>query len=426
MANIKAFNGILYNRKKVNITKVVAPPYDVISESMQSKFYSKDDHNVIRLILGKEEKSDGKSNNKYTRAKNFLNDWLRRKVLVKDSKHSIYVHLQEYLHKGKKKTRIGFIALMKIEDPKRSGILPHEYTLSKPKEDRMKLIKSAKTNLSPIFSLFQDKNRGVNNILRNTIKSGNPLFSVETEGVIHKLWCLSDKKAIKRVIALMKDKKIFIADGHHRYEVALNYRNAMRKTKAFKNSMDYVMMYFSDLKEKSNLTVFPTHRVLKNVGRFNGAKLQKEFGKHFNITVAPDLERCMDKLEKAPLRTQTFGVYVGNGKFYNMAPKKGLSIYSLIKKKKTKALKRLDVTVLHDLIIDNMFDPENKEGSLKYIRDEKDAVKVVDNGDYEIAFFLRPTDVMDMKAVAEKGEMMPQKSTYFYPKLLTGLVMNKF
>lgn len=426
MAEIKPFRGILYNSEKVNIAKVVAPPYDVISPSMQNRFYGRDSHNTIRLILGKEEKNDSSSNNKYTRARSFFKDWLKNRVFLRNKKSAIYIYTQQYLNRGKKRTRIGFISLMKIEDPKESGILPHEYTLYKPKKDRMRLITKTRANLSPIFSLFQDRENRVNRILKSYIKSEEPIFVLETEGVLHKLWKMEDKNRIKKICSYMRGKKIFIADGHHRYEVALTYRNKMRKKTGFNKNMDYVMMYFSNLNEKGNLTVLSTHRAVRNIGEKDINAIRKKLSKYFLIRKTKDVKSLVEHLEKCPKRGHMFGMYVGKRFFYLLTLKESFSIDRLIESKKTRALKKLDVTILHDLILEKILSLANPEDNIKYIRNENDAVKVVEKGDYEVAFFLRHTEVIEMKAVAEKSEMMPQKSTYFYPKLLTGLVINKF
>ena len=186
------------------------------------------------------------------------------------------------------------------------------------------------------------------------------------------------------------------------------------------------MMYFSDLKERGNLTILSTHRVLKDVNNLSEKEMLFEFGKYFDIKKLRGLARTIDCIERTPKAKHVFAIYTGKGKFYTLMLKKQFSAERLIKTKKTKTLKRLDVTVLHDIIIEGILGVENKEGNLKYVKNAKDAVSVVDNCDYKIAFFLRPTDVMDMKKIAERGEMMPQKSTYFYPKLLTGLTINKF
>ena len=427
MAEIKPFRGILYSRNKVDIEKVVTPPYDVISRKMQNRFYHNDPHNIIRLILGRAERSDTKKNNKHTRAGKFLSKWLKDGILAKDRKPSIYVYTQEYLHKGKKRTRMGFVALMKIEDPRESGVLPHEYTLTKPKEDRLNLIGRTKANSSPIFSLFQDPENKVNKILKSFTDKTGPLFLLETEGVIHKIWRIDKKSAVLRIQSIMRGKKIFIADGHHRYEVALAYRNAMGKRKGLKNSMNYVMMYFSNLSERGNLTILSTHRVIRYPGGTSGKKIKSKLRKYFDIKKVKTIEKLFEYLEKIPRKKHAFGIYAGKGIFYLLSLKSAYPVAKLpLGSGKTYSLKKLDVTILHDLIIDKLLGVKNTESIIKYIRNEKDAGVLVDKGDYNLAFFLRPTDIMEMKAVAERGEMMPQKSTYFYPKLLTGLVVNKF
>ncbi|MFH1380691.1 MAG: DUF1015 domain-containing protein [Candidatus Omnitrophota bacterium] len=426
LAKIKPFKGILYNTKRVNMNRVVAPPYDVISPVMQDELYCKDQFNIVRLILGTEAATDTSKQNKYTRSKKFLDNWLKNKILLKDKKESVYVYVQQYLHRGKKKTRIGFFALMKIEDPKESGILPHEYTLSKPKVDRLNLIKKTRANLSPIFTLFQDEKNKINKTLKAFTKSNTALFTITADGVTHSFWRMDSAAIIKNIQSEMQKKKIFIADGHHRYEVALNYRNMMRKTGQFKKSMDYIMMYFSSLTEKDNLTILSTHRAIKDIEGFSEKEFLERAGKYFYISKEKDKKTLIDYLEENPGGKHAFGIYLRPNKFYLLKLKDDLQISKIIKSKKPGILKRLDVTVLHDLIINKILGVENTEGNIKFIRDEDDAVKVVDSGDYRCAFFLRPTKIAEMKNIAEKGVMMPQKSTYFYPKLLTGLVINKF
>lgn len=426
MAEIKPFRGVLYNPKKVDIEKVVTPPYDVISQSAQTRFYRTDKHNAIRLILGKEEKKDTPNNNRYTRANIFLTSWLKEKILARDKKPAIYIYTQEYLYKGKRRKRFGFIALMKIEDPRESGVLPHEYTLQKPKEDRFNLISKTKANLSPIFSLFEDKKNSMNILLKSFTKNKEPLFITEQEGVVHRLWRADSEKIIKKITAEMNGKKIFIADGHHRYEVALIYRNKMRKSGAFTGSMNYVMMYFSNLSEGNNLTILSTHRVVRNIEGFDESAIIFKLKKYFDVKKTRRIEDLFERLEKPTREKHVFGMNAGKGKFYLLALKKNLSPEVLIESDKTPSLKRLDVTILHEVIINKILCIKNPESSIKYVRNELDASKLVESGFYKIAFFLRPTKVTQMKKIAEKGEMMPQKSTYFYPKLLTGLVINKF
>lgn len=380
----------------------------------------------MRLILGKEEKRDTPGQNKYTRSAALLNEWLKKEILIRDRRPSVYIYAQQYSHKGKARTRLGFIALMKIEDPKKNGVLPHEHTLQKPREDRLRLMRAARANLSPIFSVFEERGGEISKILKVAIKAEKPLFAQEAEGVRHRLWRLSDVDSINKMRHHMRDKKVFIADGHHRYEVARGYRDEMKNTKEFKNTMNYVMMYFSSLSEKGALTVLSTHRAVNNIERFDEKKVREKLESYFRITRPASIEEMVGSVEKARGKRRAFGMYTGKKGIFLLTLKDGYSSEKLIRSKKSQRLKKLDVTILHDLIIEEILGIKNSKNSIKYVRDEKDAALLVERGGYQAAFFLKPTTVSDMKAVAEKGEMMPQKSTYFYPKLLTGLVINKF
>jgi uncharacterized protein (DUF1015 family) len=313
---------------------------------------------------------------------------------------------------------------MKIEDPKKSSVLPHEYTLSKPKKDRMNLLKTTEANLSPIFSLFRDKENRVNKTLKSAIRIKRPFFTVEKEGVMHKIWKLDNRRSIERIQNAMRDKKVYIADGHHRYEVALTYRNECRKRSASGKNTDFVMMYFSNLSERGNLTILSTHRVVKGIQPFNKKDIISKLEAYFHLARVKSEDALFRALECR--NKHVFGMYVGGGKFYVLTLKEEYSVDRLIDSDKARSLKRLDVTILHDLIISKLLSIQNSESSIKYIQSGKDARTLIENGDYELAFFLRPTRVTDMSKIAEKGVMMPQKSTYFYPKLLTGLVINKF
>ncbi|MBN1354052.1 MAG: DUF1015 domain-containing protein, partial [Candidatus Omnitrophica bacterium] len=406
MAEIKPFTGILYNKDKVRAKNVVTPPYDVISSSMQKEFYRRSPYNVIRLILGKKKKSDTRRNNSYTRAKLFLNNWIRGKILLRDRTPSIYIYRQDYSHTGRKRTRIGFIALMKIEKPDKSGILPHEYTLAGPKKDRLMLIKSTKANLSPIFSLFEDTSDEVNGVLKNFTKSNKPVLSLEEGRVTHTLWRMGHMPSIRKIEKLMKKKKVFIADGHHRYEVALIYRDTVRqrRTSLAKNA-DYVMMYFSNLSDEKNLTILATHRVVKCIEGYRGGMLPVEFRNYFEIRKISRMEKCIELLDSTPRARFAFAFYAGEKKLYLLTLKKKYRPERFVDSQKHIFLKKLDVTILHDFVIRKILCVKNPENNIKYIRNEHDAVSLVDKGDYQAAFFLRPTRVADMKNIAEQGEM---------------------
>jgi len=423
MAEVRPFKGLLYDKQAItgDYASVMAPPYDVIPKNMRDELYEKNMYNVVKLILGRSLENDGPENNKYIRAKNFLNEWQKKGVLVRDDAESFYVYLQEYEYKGKKYRRTGFIGLIKIEDPDKDTVLPHEHTLAKPKEDRLNLIKQVRSNLSPIFTLFNDDTGEIGKILEECAAASDPVIDIETDGVCHKLWHLSDGASLKRIVSQMAGKKIFIADGHHRYEVARTYRDMRRQEEGDDGSADYIMMYFTDASEHDNLTVMATHRVIKAMP---DVEVEAKLGVYFDITECDDLSGLMERIEGAG-EDHVFGFYDGE-KYLFMKPKDKSAILGLITEEMTDDWKQLDVSVLHSAVLNSILSVSGAEGNITYVRDPETAEVLVKDGSHMAAFFLNPTRVAQLTAVAEHGEMMPQKSTYFYPKLLTGLVINRF
>ncbi len=427
MAKIKPFKGLLYNSGKINsgYSSVVAPPYDVISECMRDELYQKNPYNVIKLILGKSSEKDTPQDNKYIRAERSLDQWQDENILVRDNDESFYVYSQEYECKGKQCRRIGFLGLMKIEESKGEIVLPHEKTHSKPKEDRMNLIKRVKSNLSPIFTLVDDETGVIDEELEKSISLSDPVADVEVNGQRHKLWRLSDEASINAIISVMKEKKVFIADGHHRYEVASSYRNLRREEKGYDGSADYVMMYFANMADRDNLTVMATHRVIKDMSVSDEKEVAEKLSEYFDIVECASLEDLTSEMEKADTDEKVFGYFAGK-QYLLIKAKDPKALSTLMPDDKSEAWKQLDVSVLHAAIFDKLLSINNNEGNITYVRDSDEADEKVADGSHVGAFFMNPTRVEQLKAVAELGEMMPQKSTYFYPKLLTGLVINKF
>ena len=430
MAKILPFRGILYNKEKIkNIEAVMAPPYDVISPQTRDELYKAHTYNIVRIILGKESRGDNKKNNKYTRAAGFLKEWFKEGILKKDDKPSIYIYEQYYLYKGKQKKRIGFISLMKIEDPASSLVLPHEHTFSKPKKDRLNLIRNAKANTCPIFCIFQDDADRVTNIIRKYAGKRPPIIDIYLEDVNHKLWKMTDLKIINIIRRELEKKQVFIADGHHRYEVALTFRDEMRKRlgRRCARRFDNVMVYFTNLTDES-LVIFSTYRVIKNLGNIKWKGLEKKLGVYFDIESIKNKDEMFKRLEKAQAGF-TFGVYFKNRRFYLLKLKDESILDDIIKVDKSRQWKRLNVAVLHFLIFDHILHIDrfsSNDENITYTRSEDYAINLVDRGECDIAFFQLPTKVVEVRNIARDGDRMPHKSTYFYPKLLTGLVMNKF
>ncbi|MCK4533760.1 DUF1015 domain-containing protein [bacterium] len=423
MAKIIPFRGILYNQKKIKkISQVVTPPYDVISPQEQKKYYRKHKNNIIRIILGKKLPNDNATTqNKYTRAKEYYNNWLEKNVLVRDKKPSIYVYQEEYLFKGKKKKQIGFISLIKLEDFKKKIVIPHEKTLSRPKQDRLKLLQTCKINSSSIFSLYSDSTGQINNILENTSQSP-PAISLTGENKIqHKLWKITNPAIINNLCTKMKNKSIFIADGHHRYETALNFRNKMKTKLPFcekKGTFDYVMMFFSNM-ENTNLTILPTHRLISFLPKKILTNFEKNLVNNFQIQPFKQKETFFSRLEETKKNDIcAFGMYKGDKNTY----------YLLTLKKNEISNAQSFTHILHELILKKILKLSTKkecEKKLSYTRDANLAIKMVNKKNAQIAFFLPTPSIEEIKNITVTGTTLPQKTTYFYPKLLTGLVINQ-
>lgn len=424
MAEVRPFRALRYNGEKIkDFSCVMAPPYDVISEEMQEELYSKDPHNIIRLILGKDLEGDNAEGNKYTRAKSFMDEWIKDGVLLKEEEEAFYIYEQEYDIKGQKYRRRGFLGLMRIEGEEM--VVPHEKTHSKPKEDRLNLIQKVESNLSPIFTLYDDEGRVVKEVLYKAVSSEEAIIDIVIGEVRHKLWRLSDPVSVEKIRLAMKDKKVFIADGHHRYEVARTYRDLKRKEDSYDGRADNVLMFFADMLDADNLTVLATHRVLKDISGLSEEKIIEKLSVNFELTECASLEDLMEKLEENSHKPYFYGFF-GGTKYIMLQARKTEALKEMMDESKKDEWKELDVSLLHSALLDNILALKDKEGNITYVKEPGEGVSLVEEGSHSCVFFLNPTKLNQLKNIAEAGEVMPQKSTFFYPKLLTGLVINKF
>ncbi|MDI3280095.1 MAG: DUF1015 domain-containing protein, partial [Bacillota bacterium] len=339
-----------------------------------------------------------------------------------------------------RRRRRGFIALLKLVELDRGVVLPHEKTLSGPKQDRLRLMRACHANFSQVFALYADPARQGEAVLEEAVRKLPPLYDfADEEGVAHRLWAVEDSQTIAALQELLRERPVYIADGHHRYETALLYRDERRRqegTAAGPQPYDYVMMMFVNL-DGEGLTIFPTHRLLKGlVGLKPGeflARAEEHFQRHLlpfpegeegqEEAVAAFLQVLAREGEKVP----ALGVYAG-GEEFHLLSLRGPQVLEAELPHLAPALRELDVTVLHALLLERILgvteEEQREQKYITYTRDAVEAVRAVREGRYQLAFLLNPTRVEQVKAVAEAGETMPQKSTYFYPKLITGLVMN--
>ncbi|KPK38371.1 MAG: hypothetical protein AMJ78_10125 [Omnitrophica WOR_2 bacterium SM23_29] len=364
------------------------------------------------------------ADNRYTRAKRTFKQWIKDRILVEEKLPAIYIYDQEYIYKRKRMKRLGFISLAKLEEQGPKYFLPHERTFAGPKEDRFRLMKEVRANLSPIFSVFSDDGNKINQFLSNYIRMHKPIIDIEFERVKHKVCRMSDKAKIMKLVRFMRDKQALIADGHHRYEVALKFRNLMRRASRNNSERyDYVMMYFAT-SDKNGLTILPTHRMVEGISKANFRKNMAKLKEFFDIIKTMDKRRMFTLMGAKDKRV--FGVYLGGKDCLCLLLKKK-AVHNFIRMRRSAHWKNLDVVILHNLILEKAFGIKGKdaEKAIYFTRDSKTAFDWVDAGKDRAAFFLNPPRLEDVKKIAQYRERMPHKTTYFYPKPLSGLVINK-
>jgi len=415
---LKPFQAVRYSLDKVNIAAVVSPPYDVISSKLQQKLYTQSPYNIVRVILGQTYADDTPTNNRYTRAAHFLSSWQEQGVLQTDSKPSLYLYQMQYQLNGELKTVNGLLGLVKLE-PFGHSIHPHEKTLAAPKTDRLELMRACQANFCPIYAVYEDKNRSVAAILSSLVKS-KPLLTFTKDKVKHSLWTISEEATVKSLTKLFQPKELLIADGHHRYETALNYQKEKRaqESPAQEQPYDYVLTFLADM-TSDDLTVLPTHRLIKK--DISEEQLLTFLKTNFKITPLNSAAETIKALNQET-NSLVFGLALKEKYFLLQGEKDSLS--RKIQSHHSLAWKSLDTAILNELILNSLALEPNK--TLFFSEDTSAVLKQVKEGSATCAFILRPLSLAQIMQVAREGEKMPQKSTYFYPKPLTGLVIYKF
>ena len=421
MAEIRAFRALRFDTEKAGkIEELVCPPYDIISEVQRQGYLAENENNIIRLELPKGEEP-------YKTAGEVLEKWLDSGILKQDSEEAVYIYEEEFSINGIHAKFKGCIVRVKIEEFSKGVVLPHEETLSKAK-DRFNLMKATNCNFSQIYSLYMDNEHKIVNRL-DKLSEGKPEIELtDGDGVTHRLWIVTDKDEIKAICGDFANKKLYIADGHHRYETALNYRNYCRENGIGDGGEDYVMMMLVDM-EHDGLVVLPTHRLVRDLPSFDKEKLLTDCREYFEVTAESDVNTAESKLKELYNEGKKAFAFYSGGNGYDLLVLKDENVIAELFPEKSKASQGLDVTVLHTLVLEKIFgiDAENmaKQINLTYTRLFDEAIESVRTGKAQCSFILNPTRVTEIRDVAAAGEKMPQKSTYFYPKLITGLVMNK-
>ena len=434
MAVVKPFRGLRYNLDRVSdLSAVITPPYDVISAAEQLRYHKINPYNVIRLDYGIDEPKDTPDNNKYTRASDYVKQWLNEGILVREKSPALYLVQHRFTHNDRMFNRLSLMARVKLEDLTTGCIRPHEKTMSKPREDRMRLLKACNVNFSPIMVLFRDKPEGFESLFADIIRKPAPR-AVDKDGVEFAMWTITDKGTMAKVSKLLSDKMLYIADGHHRYETALNYslkRRAANPSDSDDAPYNYVMMTITPA-EDPNLLMLPTHRLIRGLKQNTLDSLKGVLAEYFDTETLPSLSDPAASLKQwlaamQKNRVTSFGLYGLDGdKLCILQAKKGVEL-KVDSEAGDDAVSSLDVAILHRLILRRILkidNPRLEEECLEYTRIGIEAINRVNKGDHQLAFFLNPTPISGMLSVADAKLRMPQKSTYFYPKTPTGLVMN--
>lgn len=433
MAEIRPFKGMHFDPSKVDVQKVVTQPWDVITPEMQQGYYDADPYNIVRIIRGKEMPGDNEKENKFTRAGRYFREWLTEGIFLREGVDAIYLYTQKFRQGDSEFVRRGIVAAVKLEDYESKVILPHEHTFASHNADRLHLLRHTKANFGQIFVLYPDPEMTIPHFLAG-YDSAAPFISVTANGVTHSLARIANPDDIRFLVEQISEKQLFIADGHHRYQTALNYRDEMLPKLSGKGRLEvsYRMMTLISMDDPS-VTILPTHRVVRGIAGFRREETLRRLNEFFDVEKlqyqSPELQLVIRKLRGFSPAATAFVLYMPGGDFFLTCLRDRASSLKALPGNPYPAVRELDVTVLHSLVLEKILSlsREFQESGeyIRYFRDPAEAVGMVDRGEGQAAFLLNPTRVQQVRDVALAGQVMPHKSTDFYPKLLTGLIIRK-
>ena len=433
MADIRPFRALRYSPEQVSVAEAVTQPYDKITATLQDHYYAASPHNLVRIILGRKKETDGPGDNIYSRAASYFQVWRERGVFRQDAVPSLYVYSQRFTPPGSAQEveRRGFVGLGRIEDYSAGIVHPHEHTLAKPKADRLDLLRATRAHFGQIFMLYEGSDQ-IDSLLA---PPGDPDIAVTDQyDVIHRLWQVSDPALIASVQAAMRDKKLIIADGHHRYETALAYRDERRATETSTTRSrgdapyDFVMMTFIDMNSPA-LFILPTHRVVHGLPNFSDDDFRNSARAFFDVDeVDPSLDAASAAAilrEAGRAGTTILAVTASRAFLLHHPSPNGAEVFAGMSLRQ----QALDVVQLHKVLLERVLklseESIRNQRNLSYVREGVEALAQVRgaNSRANIAFLMNPCRMTQVRDIAFAGEIMPQKSTDFYPKLLSGLTV---
>ncbi|MFO0911007.1 MAG: DUF1015 domain-containing protein [Isosphaeraceae bacterium] len=429
MPDVRPFRGIRYDLAQVGALRdVIAPPYDVIDPALQDRLYQTSPHNVIRLELNREEPGDSPENSRYTRAARFLREWRRDGILREDDHPALYVYHQTFEVEGRQYTRKGFMARVRLEPFGQGRIFPHEQTLSGPKADRLALFNATKFNLSPVFGLYPDTDGGVLAAAEAGVRDRTPLEAVDHLGVVNRLWPVTDPQTHTTVQGLMADRSIFIADGHHRYETGLRFRDDLAAAGELQGPDDpanFTMMMLVGMSDPG-LIILPTHRLVSGLAGLTASLLAERLAPEFDVTVVgtgdAGARTAWETIEAGGDQDVLGFGTVADGQWVTARLRTDATMDRLVPEHSAE-WRALGVSILHELVLRHLLGSLGQP-SCRYVHLLDEVTADVTAQGCDLACLVPPAGMEHVEAIASNLEKMPPKSTYFYPKIVTGLVLN--
>jgi uncharacterized protein (DUF1015 family) len=427
MADIRGFRGFRYDLGQVgSLSDVVAPPYDVIDPALQKQLYDQSPYNAIRVELTKDEPGDDDLNNRYTRAAGTLRDWVATNALRQDTARAVYIYEQTFSAEGQEYTRRGFFARVRLEPFGQGKIYPHEQTMSGPKADRLKLYQATGFNVSPVFGLYPDRDGEIAKVLEPFTLKAPPVVAKDHLGVTNRLWVVTDTHAISTLIGLMGPKPVYIADGHHRYETGVKYleeRRAAGEVADDEAAPNFTLMMLVGMTDPG-LIILPTHRLFSGLTAVTSAELEALLGEHFDVVerTGTDAKAAWDHIQMDGSQAALGFGTVSDGKWF-VAKLRDPSVMTEAAPDQSEEWRGLGVSILHKLVVDRLVAPKlGGAPAVKYVHLLKEVTDAVAAKECQLAVLVPPATMEHVEQIAGNGEKMPAKSTYFYPKLLTGMV----
>lgn len=428
MALVYPFHAYRYDPGVVgDLDRVVAQPYDKTTPEMQDRYYQDSPYNVVRITLNLEKRSDPETT--YPDAGATFRRWIEEGALVKDSQPAFYPYYQEYAIDGHTRLQRGFIALLDLGQSQ-SAIIPHEHTLAAPKQDRLNLMRSLEGNEDLIYMLYADEARTVDRVMDAAVSGRRPEIEVTDEyGAVHRLWAITDPRVLDTIRTAMSARDLFIADGHHRFETSVNFmKECAAKGWRPEGMESFDKRMVTCFNSASGVTILATHRLLRDLDGFDPRSLLQRLEEHFTVEPAASATELWEGM-RGGQNDHIFGFYAGSMAGFHLLRMKPSAMDTGALRRHPEAFRDLDVSILHSLVLEQHLGIDERklaaQSHIDYERCRDEAVRKIDAGGHQAAFFLNPTSAAAMQRIASLGERMPQKSTDFYPKLLTGLLFMK-